>query len=243
MRTLILGDINGGHDLAEPLVTDGCEVITSLAGWIRKPARIAGKVRVGGFGGVNGLAAWPVDNGIDRVVDATCPFTERISTNAVAACRSTGTSLLRVSRPSWTSHPLVDTWTWVASHDDMPREAAEYEKVLLMIGKQSLDHYRNLPDVAARAVELPKEPLSGSWRLLLERSPLTVDFEKELLRDLGVDVLVIKDSGGSLVEAKLTAATDLGVQAIMVHRILVPKDVPQMATPRKVLVRVSKVSA
>ena len=111
VKTLILGGTNEGRDLAELLVTDGHEVITSLAGRVRRPARIAGKVRVGGFGGANGLAAWLVGNGIDRVVDATHPFAEQISTNAVAACRSTGTPLLRISRPSWASHPLADTWT------------------------------------------------------------------------------------------------------------------------------------
>ena len=36
----------------------------------------------------------------------------------------------------------------------------------------------------------PEEPLPGSWRPLLERGPFTVDSEKELLRNLGVDVLV-----------------------------------------------------
>ena len=70
VKTLILGGTNEGRDLAELLVTDGHEVITSLAGRVRRPARIAGEVRVGGFGGANGLAAWLVGNGIDRVVDA-----------------------------------------------------------------------------------------------------------------------------------------------------------------------------
>ena len=243
VKTLILGGTKEGRDLAELLVADGHEVITSLAGRVRRPARIAGEVRVGGFGGANGLAAWLVGNGIDRVVDATHPFAEQISTNAVAACRSTGTPLLRISRPSWASHPLADTWTWVASHDEASREAAGYEKVLLTVGKQSLDHYRNLPDVAARMVELPEEPLPGSWRPLLERGPFTVDSEKELLRNLGVDVLVTKDSGGSLTEAKLTAAADLGVRVIMVRRAPVPKDVPQVATPREALAWVNEVPA
>ena len=91
-------------------------------------------------------------------------------------------------------------------------------------------------------VELPEEPLPGSWRPLLERGPFTVDSEKELLRDLGIDVLVTKDSGGSLTEAKLTAAGDLGVRVIMVRRAPVPKDVPQVATPREALAWVNRTS-
>ena len=94
MKTLILGGTKEGRDLAELLVADGHEAITSLAGRVRKPAHIAGEVRVGGFGGVSGLADWLVGNGIDRVIDATHPFAERISANAVAVCRRAGTPLL-----------------------------------------------------------------------------------------------------------------------------------------------------
>ena len=71
------------------------------------------------------------------------------------------------------------------------------------------------------------------------RSPFTIESEKELLRDLGIDVLVTKDSGGSLTDAKLTAADDLGVRVIVVRRAPVPKDVPQVATPREALAWIS----
>ena len=242
VKTLILGGTREGRDLADLLVTGGHEVITSLAGRVRRPAHVVGEVRVGGFGGADGLADWLLGNGIDRVVDATHPFAEQISANAAMACRRTGTPLLRITRPSWASHPLADTWTWVDSHDDASKGAAGCGKVLLTVGKQSLDHYRNLPDVAARMVELPEEPLPVSWQPLLERGPFTIESEKELLRDLGIDVLVTKDSGGSLTDAKLTAAGDLGVRVIVVRRAPVPKDVAQVATPREALAWISGTS-
>ena len=240
MKTLILGGTREGRDLADLLVTGGHEVITSLAGRVRRPAYVVGEVRVGGFGGADGLADWLLDNRIDRVVDDTHPFAEQISANAVTACRRARTPLLRITRPSWASHPLADTWTWVDSHDNASKEAAGRGKVLLTVGKQSLDYYRNLPDVAARMVELPEEPLPASWQPLLERGPFTIDSEKELLRGLGIDVLVTKDSGGSLTEAKLTAAGDLDVQVIVVRRSPVPKDVRQVATPQEALAWISE---
>ena len=242
VKTLILGGTREGRELAELLVADGHEVTTSLAGRVHRPADIAGEVRIGGFGGADGLADWLAINGIGRVVDATHPFAEQISSNAVVACRRTGTPLLRIARPSWVSHPLAGTWTWVDSHDEAAAEAAGYGKVLLTVGRQSLDHYRKLPDVVARMVELPEKPLPDSWQPLLERGPFTVDSEKRLLHELGADVLVTKDSGGSLTEAKLTAAADLGVRVIMVRRAPVPKDVPQVATPREALAWVNRTS-
>ena len=242
VKTLILGGTREGRDLAELLVADGHEVTTSLAGRVRRPARMAGDVRIGGFGGVDGLADWLVNNGMDRVVDATHPFAERISANAVTACRRTGTPLLRIARPSWASHPLAGTWTWVNTHDEAATEAAGCGKVLLTVGRQSLDHYRQLLNVAARMVELPEDPLPESWQPLLERGPFTVDSERELLRGLGIDVMVTKDSGGSLTEAKLTAAGELGVRVIVVRRAPAPRDVPQVVTPREALAWLNDVS-
>ena len=124
VKILILGGTREGRDLAELLVAGGHDVITSLAGRVTRPAHIAGEVRVGGFGGAEGLAAWLLDNGIERVVDATHPFAEKISANAVTACQRTGISLLRIARPSWESHPLAGTWTWVDSHDAAAAVAA-----------------------------------------------------------------------------------------------------------------------
>ena len=231
VKILILGGTREGRDLAELLVAGGHDVITSLAGRVTRPAHIAGEVRVGGFGGAEGLAAWLLDNGIERVVDATHPFAEKISANAVTACQQTGISLLRIARPSWESHPLAGTWTWVDSHDAAAAVAAQYRKVLLTVGRQQLDHYRSLQSAAARMVELPENPLPDSWQPLLERGPFTVESEKKLLRDLGAEALVTKDSGGSLTAAKLTAADELGIRVIVVRRAEVPEDVPQVSAP------------
>ncbi len=231
VKILILGGTREGRDLAELLVAGGHDVITSLAGRVTRPAHIAGEVRTGGFGGAEGLATWLLDNGIERVVDATHPFAEKISANAVTACQRTGISLLRIARPSWESHPLAGTWTWVDSHDAAAAVAAQYRKVLLTVGRQQLDHYRSLQSAAARMVELPENPLPDSWQPLLERGPFTVESEKRLLRDLGAEALVTKDSGGSLTAAKLTAADELGIRVIVVRRAEVPEDVPQVSAP------------
>ena len=59
----------------------GVEVISSLAGRVPDPALPVGPVRVGGFGGREGLRNWLQDNDISAVVDATHPFAATITAN------------------------------------------------------------------------------------------------------------------------------------------------------------------
>ena len=54
---------------------------------------------------------------IGAVVDATHPFASRMSANAVAACRATGTPLVVFTRPPWTRE-TGDRWIEVATMDD-----------------------------------------------------------------------------------------------------------------------------
>ncbi len=91
----------------------GDDVLSSLAGRVERPRLPVGSVRIGGFGGVDGLRACALD--FDAVVDATHPFSAQISANAAAACRSV-VPLLRLERPGW-SDP-AGRWTWVASHEE-----------------------------------------------------------------------------------------------------------------------------
>ena len=98
MRVLLLGGTAEALALAEALIADGVDVTTSLAGRVAEPRRPAGRVRVGGFGGIDGLRAEAAR--FDAVVDATHPFSERISANAAGAC--TDVPLLRLERPGWT---------------------------------------------------------------------------------------------------------------------------------------------
>ena len=60
MRLLLLGGTSEARDLAARLVDDrdsGIEVTNSLAGRVAEPRLPVGKVRIGGFGGVEGLRA------------------------------------------------------------------------------------------------------------------------------------------------------------------------------------------
>ncbi|MDO5084053.1 MAG: cobalt-precorrin-6A reductase [Arachnia propionica] len=233
MKVLILGGTREGRELAALLHRTGHDVTTSLAGRVTRPAEIAGAVRIGGFGGIPGLTAHLTTEGVDLVVDATHPFAERISANAVAASQAAGVPLLRIERPSWSEHRLANRWLWVADHDEAARAAAGHDRVLLTVGRQSLDRYRALPRVLARMVELPSTPLPPSWEVHLGRGPFDIDSERTLLREAGVTALVTKDSGGRLTEPKLWAAAELDVTVIVVRRCPTPEGIPTVATARE----------
>ncbi|HME66227.1 MAG TPA: precorrin-6A/cobalt-precorrin-6A reductase, partial [Streptosporangiaceae bacterium] len=74
MRILILGGTGEARELAAELVAAGVDVLSSLAGRVRQPRLPDGPVRVGGFGGAAGLAAFLRAERITAVIDATHPF-------------------------------------------------------------------------------------------------------------------------------------------------------------------------
>src|SRR3954454_3489925 len=100
MRLLLLGGTSEARTLAAQL-HPGVDVLSSLAGRVLDPALPVGEVRIGGFGGVEGLQRWLADSPVDAVVDATHPFAATITANAARACRELGLPHLLLARPAW----------------------------------------------------------------------------------------------------------------------------------------------
>ena len=231
---LVLGGTGEARRLAAALVADGVPVLSSLAGRVAEPVLPAGDVRVGGFGGADGLAAWLVEQRPAAVVDATHPFAAGITANAAAACAATATPLLRLQRPGWTAQP-GDDWRWA---DSLAHAATMvHGTVFLTTGRRGLAAFAALPGpVLVRSVDPPDATLPAGTTLLLARGPFSVDDERELMRAHGVDVVVTKDSGGQMTEAKLTAARELGLPVVLVRRPPLPAGVETVATVDEALV-------
>ena len=218
-RVLILGGTTEARALAGLL--PHLTVITSLAGRTSTPLRPAGEVRIGGFGGADGLAAYLRDQRIDVLVDATHPFAARMSHHAAAAAASTGVPLLVLRRPGWTA-TAGDDWHRVP---DLPRAAALLphlgRRVFLTTGRQGIAAFAEVDAwFLARSVEPPAAPMPRRLEVLLDRGPFTPDGERRLLAEHRIDVLVTKDSGGP--DAKLVAARERGIPVVMVDRPPVP---------------------
>ncbi|RVW03283.1 cobalt-precorrin-6A reductase [Rhodococcus spongiicola] len=230
-RVLVLGGTSEARMLAARLERDSSlEVISSLAGRVREPVLPAGTVRIGGFGGVEGLTQWLRTNDIDAVVDATHPFAARITANASAAASVAGVPMLVLRRAEWVAGPR-DHWHQVpdiaAAAEGVP---AVGERVFLTIGRQGVAAFVECPGwFLVRAIDPPEVRMPGRSELLLARGPFTVDAEITLMLEHRIDVLVTKNSGGELTSAKLEAARVLGVPVVMVARPPLPPGVPSTA--------------
>lgn len=230
MAVLILGGTGEARDLAASLHAQNVAVISSLAGRVARPRLPVGEVRIGGFGGPAKLAEWLEANAIAAVVDATHPFAERISASAAAATTAAGKPLLRLERPGWSERPR-DRWTWADDLDHAARLIPASARVLLTTGRQGLPAFADV-DTAfflIRCVDPPAPPLPRHHELLLDRGPYTLDGERALIDAHRLDLVVTKDSGGTLTRAKLDAARERGLPVIVVRRPPRPRT-PAVAT-------------
>lgn len=230
MRILLLGGTGEARELAQLLVSQGIEVISSLAGRTAGARRPVGAVRSGGFGGVGGLITWLREHPVDAVIDATHPFAGQMTANAATATTQTAVPLLVLHRPSWadtqTAHnrlPDGMDWHWVdaaaVAAELVPRLGA---RVFLTIGRQGLDAFANTGLwTLARCVDAPS-PAPDWCTLLLARGPFALPDELELMRNYRIDVLVTKDSGGPATAAKLSAARQLKIPTIVIRRPPLP---------------------
>ncbi|KOU18762.1 cobalt-precorrin-6A reductase [Streptomyces sp. WM6368] len=229
-HVLILGGTTEARRLAEALASDpSVHVTTSLAGRVASPVLPPGDTRIGGFGGIAGLAAWIVAHDVTRVVDATHPFAERMSFHASEAEALTGVPLLALRRPGWTPQPS-DDWTFVDSLADAAALLPRFgNRAFLTTGRMGLHTFAHLTDTwfLVRSVDAPAAPVPPRLEVLLARGPFTLEDERELLARHRIDVLVTKDSGGSATAPKLTAAREAGIPVLVVRRPPVPQGVPE----------------
>lgn len=220
-KILILGGTAEAADLAARLVAEGkVDVLTSLAGRTANPAPIAGSVRIGGFGGPEGLARFIVENQIDRVIDATHPFATRISENARLACASAGIPLERLDRPSWVCNDN-DRWTEVDTLEEAAAALPGGACAFLALGRQYLSAFEKRDDChfVIRMVDPPQKALGfRDFELILGKPSGDADSEAELLKRHRITHLVCRNSGGIAGYGKVLAARKLALPVVMIRR-------------------------
>ena len=223
MKILILGGTAEARRLAQRLVELGHDVTTSLAGRTQAPAIHPGRLRVGSFGGVPGLAAYLVSAGMDWLVDATHPYAARISANAVQAAHSSGVPLLRLLRPGW-SEPEVGRWIHVPDVAAAAAVLPSGARVLLTTGHAGLQEFLGRDDCRflVRLIERPDFAVPPHAKLVLSRPPYGLAAELALMEGEAITHLVSKNSGGAQTAPKLEAAQLLSTSVIMIARPAYP---------------------
>ena len=221
-RILILGGTGLAREAANALVPHVTTVVTSLAGVTRTPHLPKSEIRVGGFGGTEGLAAYLRDEKTDLVIDATHPFAAQMSAHAHAACASADVELIRLEAPAW-EQQKKDDWRTAGSVAEVVEALPKNAIVAVTVGRKEIGAFFARPDISgiARMIEPPDVAVPKHWQVLLERPPFTQESEIDLLRSYEVAFLVSKNAGGMRV-AKLDAAAALGLPVIMIARPFKP---------------------
>ncbi|BBH44107.1 cobalt-precorrin-6A reductase [Pseudomonas sp. KU43P] len=214
-RILLLGGVTEALAVARQL---GPEHVYSLAGIGRVPQDLACQVRVGGYGGAEGLAQYLRDAGITLLVDATHPYAAQISRNAATAARAVGIPCWALRRPAWQAQP-GDDWREVADWAGLIQALKPFRRPLFTLGREPLQHLDEIPPGqfwTLRALEAC--PGNERCEVIGARGPFQLDDERALFARREIDVLVSKNSGSVATEPKLEVARELGVPVLILKR-------------------------
>ncbi len=224
-NVLILGGTAEANALAKAVAEQGMEAVYSYAGRVDKPRPQPLPVRVGGFGGPDGLAGYIRDNRITHVVDATHPFAAQMSRNAIEACDQTQTPLAALTRAAWTAQP-GDAWQHVP---DIPGAVAalsgDARRVFLAVGRMHLEDFAAQPQhhYLLRLVDEPDGLLLPNADVVVARGPFAEADDRALMQRHRTQLVVSKNAGGSGARAKLDAARALGLPVLMIDRPALPQ--------------------
>ncbi|MBZ5750001.1 precorrin-6A reductase [Metabacillus rhizolycopersici] len=170
------------------------------------------------------------EQGFQAIVDASHPFAEEASKNALFGAKEADIPYIRYERESQSYEDKGITM--VESYEDAAELAAEKKGVIMLTtGSKTLEIFtRKLldqPDTRVIARMLPRldnmekcEKLGFPQKdIVAIQGPFTKEFNLALYNQYGVTTMITKESGkqGS-VDEKLEAAIELGVETIMIKR-------------------------
>ncbi|HHT64007.1 MAG: precorrin-6A reductase [Bacillota bacterium] len=241
---LILGGTSDALEIANAIYSVTREIIVSTAteyGFEVSQERFPGKSIYGRMERED-LRKFIRSQGIKYVVDATHPYAENISRNAVAVCRELGVQYLRFERA-------------VSKKDD-------YDKIICRDPVQAGDLIENLPGkvfitTGINHIKKMVSKISDKKRLIIRvlpqsetikkletlgfnadqiigmKGPFSREMNYLMFRQTEAAVLVCKDSGAAGgTDDKLAAAACLGMKIILIQRpdLLYPNRFNEIST-------------
>lgn len=214
-RILLLGGVTEALAIARTL---GPEHIYSLAGVGRVPTDLTCQVRVGGYGGYEGLAQFVRDERISLILDATHPYAAQISHNAALAAKVCGVPCWALRRPAWQPQ-ASDDWREVSDWAELIEALKPFKRPLFTLGREPLQHLDEIPAEqfwTLRALDV--YPGNERCEVIGARGPFLIEDERALFERRGIDVLISKNSGSTATEPKLEVARECGVPVLVLKR-------------------------
>ena len=214
-RILLLGGVTEALAIARTL---GPQHIYSLAGVGRVPTDLNCKVRVGGYGGAEGLAQFIRDERISLIIDATHPYAAQISQNAAQAAQLSDVPCWALRRPAWQPQP-GDDWREVADWAELVEALKPFKRPLFTLGREPLQHLDEIPAEqfwTLRALDV--YPGNERCEVIGARGPFLIEDERALFEERRIDVLISKNSGSAATEPKLEVAREREVPVLVLKR-------------------------
>ncbi|EST54838.1 precorrin-6x reductase [Brevibacillus panacihumi W25] len=210
-----------GYELLSTVVTDSAAKSMEEAGLPVQVGRLTAQ----------DLISLIAEKGIRCVVDATHPFAEEASKNAMAAAQEAGVPYIRYERESL-SAPGSEKLIVVEDYVQAAELAAEKKGVIMLTtGSKTLkiftDRLLGLPDTTLVARMLPRldnmqkcEELGLAQKnIVAMQGPFSKELNKALYDHYKVTLMITKESGKvGAFDEKVEAALEMGIETIVIGR-------------------------
>ncbi|WDV05331.1 precorrin-6A reductase [Lysinibacillus irui] len=219
-RDLALAFQSAGHAVTATVVTESAASSLADVGLPHLIGRLTAEE----------MASIILDQGYQLVVDASHPFAEEASKNAMAAAKQAQVPYIRYERAhEHYTHPLI---TVVKDYEEAAKLAAEKRGVIMLTTGsktlatftkvlQGLENTRVIARMLPRLDNMEKcEALGVVQRdIVAIQGPFSKELNEALFRQYGVTLMITKESGkvGS-VDEKLEAALACNIETILIAR-------------------------
>ena len=209
---LVLAGTGEARQLLAQLATNpNIRITASLSGATDRPAAFGVETRIGGFGGIEGLAKWCNRQAVDAIVDLTHPYAAQMSRHAAAL--SADLPVIAYARPAWQA-AKDDRWTefenWAAMAAALPVQARPF----LAGGSRAVTAFVSRADLwlLARGLKFDDDLKKYNHLGLINDFPKKqIEDEKALLTKYEISHICAKNAGGHWSFAKIEAARQLGL--------------------------------
>ncbi len=219
MNLLILGGTSDAIRLCKLLLAQH-NIIYSVKGITQAP-KLDCKIRMGGFGGVEGLVDFLAKNKIDCLLDATHPYAIKISKNAIFAANYCALPCYHYLRPAW-QQQANDAWILFDSMADLSlylqKKANQKLRLLFTIGQLSKDFINKKSPQHDYIVRSVVDNKIQNVTKIISKGSFSLEQERELFENYQIDALVSKNSGGHNVDAKIQIAREMRLPVYLLKR-------------------------